>query len=201
MARNDDPSVRASKFMSRVLRHAAHHYGLEFQPGGWVAVDDLMRVLGKNGFPDDRKSLAAVVAADSKQRFAFDESGNRIRANQGHSVDVDLQLEPAEPPEILYHGTVEKFLDSIRTDGLSKSQRHHVHLSMDIATAEKVGARRGKPVVLKVKAGKMQRSGLPFFVSANGVWLTDAVPVDFIEFPDRMEMTDISKKSMESDDE
>lgn len=183
LARQEDPEKRVSKFLSRVLRHAAQEHGLDLQPGGWVDVDKLTQVLAKHGFMVDRAQLEAVVANNDKNRFSFDGSGTRIRANQGHSVEVDLQLQPVAPPEILYHGTVAKFLESIRATGLTKGERHHVHLSPDVATAEKVGARRGKPVVLVVRSGPMHKAGYPFFVSSNGVWLTDSVPVEYLDLP------------------
>ena len=124
-----------------------------------------------------------MVAASDKQRFALDATGERIRANQGHSLDVDLGLAPMEPPAILFHGTTTARLPSIRTGGLSRGRRQHVHLSPDEATAVKVGQRRGKPVVLRVLSGRLWAAGGEFFCSANGVWLTHAVPLEFIEFP------------------
>ena len=124
--------------------------------------------------------LIECVETNDKKRFSFDDTGDLIRANQGHSVEVDLQLEEKQPPDLLFHGTVERFLASIMAEGLKKGKRHHVHLSKDTDTARKVGARRGKPVILQVDAGKMQSQGYKFFVSVNGVWLTDAVPAHFL---------------------
>lgn len=183
MDRKGDSTVRLSKFLSKVLRHAAHEHGLELQPGGWVDVVDLLEVVSRSGFQVDRAQLEAVVADNDKQRFSFDATGDRIRANQGHSIEVDLQLLPVAPPELLYHGTVERFLDSIRSTGLTKGERHHVHLSVDIRTAEKVGARRGRPVILTVRAGEMHRAGQEFFVTSNGVWLTESVPAEYLGIP------------------
>jgi putative RNA 2'-phosphotransferase len=181
----EEPDMRprlttVSKYLSKYLRHAPEELGLTLQPGGWVPVDDLLEAAGKHGFPIDYDELVEVVETSDKQRFSFDASGQLIRANQGHSVEVDLQLERCEPPEVLYHGTVERFLTAILTEGLDRGRRHHVHLSKDVETARKVGARRGKPVILKVDAGRMQRDGHGFFVSANGVWLTDAVPPGYL---------------------
>ncbi len=136
--------------------------------------------LDNHGVPLPRERLEAIVAGNDKRRFAFDDSGAKIRASQGHSVPVELGYEPATPPEILYHGTVRKFMASIRADGLVKGARHHVHLSSDKVTASKVGGRRGAPVVLVVKAGTMHRAGHVFFLSGNGVWLVDRVPPQFI---------------------
>src|SRR3954452_18200597 len=175
-----DPLVRLSKYLAKHLRHAPHELGLELQPGGWVPVDDLLTAARKHGFPISYDDLVECVENNDKQRSAFDVSGELIRANQGHSVEVDLQLEEREPPETLYHGTVERFLPSILQDGLIRGKRHHVHLSKDVETATKVGARRGKPVILTVDAGGMRRDGHTFFLSANGVWLTDAVPPRFL---------------------
>ena len=139
-------------------------------------MDDLLDAARGQGFPISDDELVEVVETNDKRRFSFDEVGDLIRANQGHSVLVDLQLEEATPPEVLFHGTVERFPPSILEVGLVQGNRHHVHLSKDVETARKVGARRGKPVILKVDARTMNQDGHKFFVSANGVWLTDAVP-------------------------
>jgi len=130
--------------------------------------------------PLTRDGLAEVVRSNDKQRFAFDETGDRIRASQGHSVEVDLRLSPTDPPAVLFHGTPERFGPAILENGLRKMGRHHVHLSADVATATRVGARRGRPVVLVVDAAAMVAAGHPFYVSANGVWLTDRVPPQFL---------------------
>jgi putative RNA 2'-phosphotransferase len=168
--------ITLSKYLAKYLRHAPHELGLTLQPGGWVPVEELLAAAGRHGFRFSDDELIECVETNDKQRFSFDETGDLIRANQGHSAPVDLQLEEKEPPEVLYHGTVQRFLASIRADGLTKGRRHHVHLSKDTDTARKVGARRGKPVVLVVDAGRMCRDGFRFFLSTNGVWLTDAVP-------------------------
>ena len=134
----------------------------------------------RTGFPISYDELIESVETNDKKRFSFDDSGDLIRANQGHSVEVDLQLEEKQPPDVLYHGTVEQFLASIMAEGLKKGKRHHVHLSKDIETARKVGSRRGKPIVLQIDAGKMHGAGFKFFLSVNGVWLTDSVPAGFL---------------------
>lgn len=175
--------VRLSKFLSLVLRHAPERIGLTLDPAGWVPVDELLRACTAHSVPLTRERLSTLVAASDKQRFAFDASGNRIRANQGHSVPVELGYAPQVPPEFLFHGTVAKFLPSIRATGLVKGERHHVHLSPDEATARKVGSRRGAPVILRVQSGALHRAGHAFLLSANGVWLTDHVPTAFIVFP------------------
>lgn len=143
-------------------------------------MDDLLAASERIGFPITYDELVECVKTNDKKRFSFDETGDLIRANQGHSVEVDLQLEEREPPQILYHGTVERFLASIMAEGLKKGKRHHVHLSQDVETAHKVGARRGKPMILKVDAGTMHAHGYQFFLSVNGVWLTEWVPANFL---------------------
>jgi putative RNA 2'-phosphotransferase len=172
--------VRVSKFLSKHLRHTPADIGLTLGPGGWVAVDLLLAAAARHQCPITRAELDEVVATSDKTRFAFDGTGTRIRANQGHSVEVDLQLEPADPPAVLYHGTAEPALPAILASGLLKMNRHHVHLSRDAVTAVKVGSRHGKPVVLAVAAGKMAGDGFEFFVSANGVWLVDRVPPEYL---------------------
>jgi putative RNA 2'-phosphotransferase len=172
--------VTVSKFLAKHLRHAPDALGLTLQPGGWVSVDDLLAASARAGFAISYDELIECVETNDKRRFSFDDSGDLIRANQGHSVEVDLLLEEKEPPEVLYHGTVERFLASIMTEGLHKGRRHHVHLSKDTDTARKVGARRGRPVILRVDARTMHQQGFKFFLSTNGVWLTDSVPVAFL---------------------
>jgi putative RNA 2'-phosphotransferase len=169
-----------SKHLAKHLRHAPDALGLTLQPRGWVSVDDLLAASAEAGFTITYDELIECVETNDKKRYSFDDTGNLIRANQGHSVEVDLQLEEREPPEILFHGTVEQFLAAIMAEGLKKGKRHHVHLSKDIDTARKVGARRGKPVILQVDAARMHSQGYQFFVSCNGVWLADTVPADFL---------------------
>jgi putative RNA 2'-phosphotransferase len=172
--------VRLSKRLSRVLRHAPGSVGLTLDAAGWVDVEDLLTALARHGRPVTRAELDDVVARNDKARFAFDASGSRIRASQGHSVPVDLGYEVAEPPAELFHGTVERFLPDIRAEGLRPGTRHAVHLSPDVGTARRVGARRGRPVVLRVDAAAMVRDGARFTRSANGVWLVDAVPPRYL---------------------
>lgn len=172
--------VRVSKFLSLHLRHEPAALGLTLEPGGWVSVAALLAGAAAKRFPITRDELDAVVRTSDKQRFAFDETGEKIRANQGHTAEVDLQLEPAEPPAELYHGTAGRFLADILRDGLNKMARHHVHLSADTATASKVGSRYGRLVLLAVDAATMRAAGFDFFRSANGVWLVDAVPPRYL---------------------
>ncbi len=176
--------VEISKFLSFVLRHKPQAIGITLDAEGWVAVDELLAAAGRHGQPIAREQLAEVVATNDKRRFSFSPDGRLIRANQGHSVEVDLGLEPVEPPEVLYHGTVERFLESIRQQGLVRGKRQHVHLSADRDTAARVGQRRGRPVVLLVASGRMFRAGHAFYRSANGVWLTEAVAPEYLSIPD-----------------
>lgn len=174
--------VGTSKFLSFVLRHKPEEIGLELDQNGWADVGALIERAGAHGHRLTRELLELVVADNDKKRFAFSEDGQRIRASQGHSVGIDLGLPPVEPPRELFHGTASRFIDSIRAKGLRAGERQHVHLSPDVPTAVKVGQRHGKPVVLRVRAGMMWDAGHKFYLSANGVWLTDEVPVSFIDF-------------------
>ena len=175
--------IKASKFLSLVLRHEPEQIGLVLDGRGWADIDELIEKAGKRGMALTRELIARVVETSDKQRFAIDATGRRIRANQGHSVDVDLGLAPAEPPPVLFHGTGETSLAAIRAEGLKAGQRQHVHLSPDEDTAIRVGRRHGRPAVLRIAAGRMQNRGHAFFLSTNGVWLTDSVPSEFIKFP------------------
>ncbi|GGK14973.1 putative RNA 2'-phosphotransferase [Pilimelia terevasa] len=170
--------TRLSKRLSYVLRHAPQTVGLTLGPGGWVDVDALVSAFRAHGVPIDRDRLARVVEGNDKRRFAVD--GDRIRASQGHSVAVDLDLPAVAPPPVLHHGTAARHLPSITRDGLVRGRRHHVHLSADPDTARAVGARHGPPVVLRVDAAGMAADGHAFFRSANGVWLTAAVPPRYL---------------------
>ncbi|MEW2510187.1 RNA 2'-phosphotransferase [Streptomyces sp. NPDC046870] len=176
-------TVKVSKYLSRHLRHQPERIGLTPDPGGWVEIGTLIDAAAVHGFPFTREELDHVVAANDKRRFAVEDG--RIRASQGHSIEVDLGLPPATPPPYLYHGTVARHLDAIRAEGLRPMNRHAVHLSADRETATRVGARRGRPVVLSVDSGAMHRDGHVFHVSANGVWLTETVPARYLRFPDR----------------
>lgn len=169
-----------SKFLSLVLRHKPEEIGLELDQNGWVNVDELLMKINNKGISMDFEILEEVVTNNDKQRFTFDDTYTRIRANQGHSVNVDLELNATEPPELLYHGTVDGFLEGIRQHGLLKMSRQHVHLSKDEGTAVIVAKRRGKPVILTIQSGKMHREGHTFYHSQNGVWLCDTVPVEYI---------------------
>lgn len=176
-------SKTKSKFLSLVLRHQPDLIGITLDDAGWTDVETLLSKARAKGTSITRDELVEIVKSSDKQRFALSPDGTRIRANQGHSVEVELDLPPTPPPAVLLHGTVDKFLDSIRKTGLIKGSRHHVHLSADLETASKVGERRGKPVLLEIRADAMADAGHVFYRSANGVWLVDHVPPEFIVFP------------------
>ncbi len=188
IARNQikqDPAMRNtqddhSRFLSLVLRHQPETIGLQLDDQGWADIDELLARLAAKGRNLGRKQLEKIVLDNDKQRFAISEDGLRIRANQGHSIKIDLGLAACEPPDRLYHGTASRFLDAILAEGLRPGQRQHVHLSADWQTARKVGARHGKPVVLEIDARAMRQAGLAFYRSDNGVWLIDGVPPVFI---------------------
>jgi putative RNA 2'-phosphotransferase len=176
-------TVKVSKFLSLVLRHKPDSIGLMLDPKGWADVGELIERAATTGTQLTRDLILHVVATSDKQRFALDTTGLRIRANQGHSIDVDLGLAAREPPPTLFHGTTAAAVASIRTAGLHAAQRQYVHLSPDEATAIKVGQRHGPPVVLRIDAARMAAADHAFFLSTNGVWLTDSVPAEFIAFP------------------
>ena len=169
-----------SKFLSYVLRHRPDAVGITLDTNGWVSVEDLLTACAKIGKDISKAALEEIVRTSPKRRFALSDDGTRVRANQGHSVTVDLGLSPQTPPQVLYHGTVDKSLASILSEGLKKMSRHHVHLSCDRTTATAVGGRRGTPVILEIDAGRMHRDGYVFYKSENNVWLTDEVPAEYI---------------------
>jgi putative RNA 2'-phosphotransferase len=175
--------IKTSKFLSLILRHEPERVGLKLGEAGWIGVDELLRAVNQHGVPLTLEQLKHIVATSDKKRYAFSEDGLRIRASQGHSVEVDLQYERQAPPELLYHGTATRFLESIRKDGLQRMGRHEVHLSAETKVTVQVGSRHGKPVLLVIRAGEMHQAGHVFRRSANGVWLVNHVPPNFIEFP------------------
>lgn len=172
--------VRLSKVISRALRHRPETIGITLDRNGWCDVHALIDALIKHGTPITREQLDVIVRGNDKARFALSADGARIRAQQGHSVEVDLQLRPKIPPTVLYHGTVAEHLKSIRKAGLLPMRRHHVHLSRDRSTAADVGRRCGKPVILTVDAYGMHRDGHRFFLSGNEVWLVENVPPQYL---------------------
>lgn len=179
----DKELLRISKLLSLVLRHEPQRIGITLDSAGWVAVDELLTAVNVAGVPVTRDLLQQVVAENDKQRFRFSEDGLRVRASQGHSVEVALDLPSKTPPDLLYHGTATRFLASIHQQGLLAQSRQQVHLSADQETAVKVGQRHGKPVVLTVSSGLMHREGYHFYQADNGVWLTDHVPSLYLVIP------------------
>ena len=175
--------IKTSKFLSLILRHEPERAGLKLGEAGWVGVDELLQAVNSHGVTLTLDQLKHIVATSDKKRFAFSDDGQRIRASQGHSIEVDLQYPPQTPPENLYHGTATRFLDGIRQHGLQKMERHDVHLSAETKVTVQVGRRHGRPALLTIRAGDMHRAGFVFRCSANGVWLVDHVPPQFIQFP------------------
>ncbi|MET9398234.1 RNA 2'-phosphotransferase [Kitasatospora sp. NPDC002965] len=176
-------TVRTSKMLSRILRHEPERVGVTLDGAGWVRVDVLLAALAARGTRLTRVELDHVVATNNKRRFAYSEDGLSIRASQGHTVAVDLGLAAAAPPAVLFHGTAARSLDAIFREGLRPMARQDVHLSADTGTATRVGARHGRPVVLEVDAAAMAAAGHEFRISANGVWLTDVVPPEYLSQP------------------
>jgi len=177
---NAEQRKRISKSLSYVLRHRPDSMGVELKEGGWVAVEALLSAYRQQGQSLSLDALQEVVATNDKQRFEFSEDGERIRARQGHSAEVDLGYQPATPPDVLYHGTARHNLDSIFQTGLNKGRRHHVHLSTNQQTMVQVAMRHGQPVVLAVAAARMLADGHEFFVTGNNVWLTEHVPPQYL---------------------
>lgn len=178
---NNSRLVKVSKYLSWVLRHNPEEIGLKLDPNGWVVIEQLLKAAKNHNFPISQKELNYVVETNDKKRFSIDSTYSLIRANQGHTVEVDLKLETAIPPDILYHGTGNNLIDSIEKTGLNKMSRHHVHLSKDIATAINVAKRKGTPVVFSVNTIAMYKDGYNFYLSANEVWLVDEVPSKYLQ--------------------
>jgi putative RNA 2'-phosphotransferase len=179
----DREQIRISKFLSLVLRHDPQVAGLSLDRGGWVDIDRLLAGAAGAGVRLTREMLCGVVEMGEKKRFTISEDGLRIKANYGHSIPVDLALEPSEPPDTLFHGTATHLLESIRQEGIKSKGRYYVHLSTDEPTAASVGSRHGDPVVLRVQARSMHADGFEFFLCESGIWLTRSVPPHYLEFP------------------
>jgi putative RNA 2'-phosphotransferase len=173
--------TRHSKFLSLVLRHKPKVLQLTLDGEGWVEIDELIKQSQNSQHPFTFDIIKKVVQSCDKQRFKLSEDEKRIRANQGHSIDIDLSLQPTTPPDVLYHGTAARFLSQILDQGLKKQTRQHVHLSTNKETATKVGSRYGKPVILAIDAKSMHQNNCTFLRSDNGVWLTDNVPAMYLK--------------------
>lgn len=178
---SEKDTKKLSKFLSYVLRHDPGSIGITLDTNGWADTSLLLEKISKAGTPLNMELLDYIVANNSKKRFAFNDSKDKIRASQGHSVDIELGYEPLEPPQVLYHGTADQNVESILAEGIKKHSRHHVHLSQDKDTAINVGGRHGKPAVLEVMALQMHNDGYAFFLSENGVWLTEHVPGNYLQ--------------------
>ena len=170
---------RVSKYISLILRHNPEAAGITLDSHGWADVDELLHGISSK-YPIDRETLESIAANDEKGRYSFSDDGKSIRANQGHSINVDVELEEKTPPETLYHGTAERFSASIEREGLNPGTRLYVHLSLTPEAAKKVGQRHGRPIIYAVNSAEMAKSGYVFYLSANGVWLTERVPAEFL---------------------
>jgi putative RNA 2'-phosphotransferase len=177
---NNSRLIKISKYLSKYLRHTPDRIGIQLAPGGWLPVSELLDACQKHNFPIQLTELKEVVAQNDKQRFSFDSTETLIRANQGHSIEIDLQLEAVIPPDILYHGTSSSAVESILKEGISKMSRNHVHLSTAIETARRVGSRHGIPTILTVDAAAMHSDSYTFYCSDNGVWLVDFVAAKYL---------------------
>jgi len=178
----DKEYTQLSKFISLILRHKPEIINIQLDEHGWCNIEELIEKINAHGKYISMDILEEIVSKDNKQRYTFNEDSTKIRANQGHSIDVDVEIKEEVPPEFLYHGTVERFIDSIKAMGLKKMQRQHVHLSAEMETAKVVAERRGSPRILRICSAKMYKDGYKFYKSKNNVWLTEAVPEEYIVF-------------------
>lgn len=174
--------VRLSKFMSLVLRHQPEVIGRSLDRGGWMSIEDLVSGASRAGVGLTREVVIAIAGDDEKGRYALSEDGLKIKATYGHSIEVDLGLKACRPPEQLFHGTATRSLDSIKLAGIARKRRRYVHLSADRVTAAKVGGRHGRPVILAIQAVRMFEAGFLFYHSESGIWLTERVPPEYIDF-------------------
>ncbi|MFK7810789.1 MAG: RNA 2'-phosphotransferase [Saprospiraceae bacterium] len=179
--KNENKNYKLGKFLSYILRHQPQKINIQLDKQGWTSIPTLLKQMNAHGKKIDRQTLDQIVADNDKKRYSIDFEKDLIRANQGHSVPIDLGYQPKEPPQFLYHGTADRFLNSILKEGLIKRNRHHVHLSLNIETATAVGKRHGKVIILKILAKLMHEDGYEFFLSDNNVWLTDHVPTNYIK--------------------
>lgn len=177
---NEQHKKKTSKFLSYVLRHHPELINLNLDENGWANVDELITKATNDSQGFTFEELDEIVEKNDKKRFVFNEDKTKIRANQGHSIDINLALVPQQPPEFLYHGTAQSNIDSILEKGIEKRSRQHVHLSQDKETANKVGMRHGKPIILTINTQKMSEDGFEFYLSENNVWLTDFVDAKYI---------------------
>lgn len=172
--------VKIGKFLSLILRHNPQIIGITLDENGWANVDELIKGMNTKGHQINKRILAEIVETNNKSRYSFNDDQTKIRANQGHSIAVDVELKAVQPLDHLYHGTAERFMESIKQNGLQKRNRNHVHLSPDKETALTVGKRHGKPIILIIDAKQMHKDGFVFYLSQNGVWLVDEVPIKYL---------------------
>lgn len=184
---SEKQQTHISKFLSLVLRHKPETIGIQLDQNGWIDISELVEKSNKYGVKFDRETLNHIVATNSKKRFAINDKFDKIRASQGHSVEIELGYTSQKPPKTLFHGTSEKSVQSILEKGLKRQNRQHVHLSSDIETAKKVGQRHGKPYIFKVFAEQMFNDNFEFFISENEVWLTDNVPEKYLSGQEKWE--------------
>ena len=177
---NEQQKKKTSKFLSYVLRHHPELINLNLDENGWADVDELISKSTNDSQGFSFEELDEIVQTNEKKRFAFNEDKTRIRASQGHSIEINLALIPQRPPEFLYHGTAQNNVESILEKGIEKRSRQHVHLSIDKETAANIGMRHGKPIILTISTGKMFEEGIEFYLSDNEVWLTDFVDSQYI---------------------
>lgn len=171
---------RLGKTISYILRHHPEYFDVNIDSHGWADVDELIKNMCVHGNTIDRETLDRIVRENNKNRYSYNEDKTKIRANQGHSIPVDLDLLPVTPPDVLYHGTAEKFLNSIKQKGILKMSRNHIHLSTDTERAFNVGKRHGKPVVLVIDTKKMNEDGIKFYLSKNKIWLCEHIPFEYV---------------------
>ncbi len=185
-----DKYKKTSVFLSLVLRHNPEAAGIRIDGHGWADVSELIEGVNQTGRRINQEILEEIVRTDEKGRYSFNEDKTKIRANQGHSISVDVELKKTAPPQVLYHGTATRFLGSIleKKEGLKPAGRLYVHLSKDYPTAVNVGARHGIPAVLEVESGQMEKDGYSFYLSENGVWLTKKVPCQYLKKVKRPEI-------------
>lgn len=177
---NNEQNTMISKFLSLVLRHSPEKLGITLDKHGYADIETLIREMNKRGLSVDKKTIDEIVYSDNKERYGYNDTKTKIRANQGHSIKVDLNLTPKTPPRILYHGTAKRFMGDILKKGISKMDRQYVHLSQTKETAIEVGKRHGTPVVISVDTKEMIKDGYVFYLSENNVWLTDFVPAKYL---------------------
>lgn len=178
---SESKDVELGKFISLILRHKPQVIGITLDQNGWADTQELLAGINASGRYIDMEILERIVRKNNKKRYSFNEDKSRIRANQGHSISVNVEMKEMTPPDELYHGTADRFLDSIREKGILKMNRQYVHLSADAETAKAVGKRHGKPIVLVIDTKKMAEDGYTFWLSDNGVWQSEDIKWEYVK--------------------